>query len=273
MLSTNSVYAFSSYFFILNLIYNPLDLNLTILVLPFFIFFFLSRDFLLILPFIIYPFHLLLRNNFSDSIVVKILPEIIFFFVFLRFFSYFKANFFFGRVNIFFFLLTILIILSYFYHLEFNFYQFFYYTKIYILPLIFLIFFFTISINNNNILNKSFKFSIISYFVISILTLLNYTEITLLSANLKYLHKYVYDSLTSLPAGRFVNFFDFSFYVKRLNILHGGGSVGSSAAILLSLSLSFLFYNKNFNFINIFMMLTLAVVSLLSISFSILIVT
>jgi hypothetical protein len=272
MVSINSVYAFSSYFFILNLIYNPLDFNLTILVLPFFIFFFLSRDFLLILPFIIYPFHLLLRNNFSDSIVVKILPEIIFFFVFIRFFSYFKAKFFFGRVNIFFFLLMILIILSYFYHLEFNFYQFFYYAKIYVLPLIFLIFFFTISINNNNILNKSFKFSIISYFVISILTLLNYTEITLLSANLKYLHKYVYDSLTSLPAGRFVNFFDFSYYVKRLNILHGGGSVGSSAAILLSLSLSFLFYNKNFNFINIFMMLTLAVVSLLSISFSILIV-
>ena len=166
----------------------------------------------------------------------------------------------------------ILIILSYFYHLEFNFYGFFYYTKIYVLPLIFLIFFFTISINNNNILNKSFKFSIISYFVISILTLLNYTEITLLSANLKHLHKYVYDSLSSLPAGRLVNFFDFSYYVKRLNILHGGGSVGSSAAILLSLSLSFLFYNKNFNFINIFMMLTLAVVSLLSVSFSILIV-
>ena len=106
MVSINSVYAFSSYFFILNLIYNPLDLNLTILVLPFFIFFFLSRDFLLILPFIIYPFHLLLRNNFSDSIVVKILPEITFFFVFLRFFSYFKANFFFGRVNFFFFFIN-----------------------------------------------------------------------------------------------------------------------------------------------------------------------
>jgi hypothetical protein len=75
-----------------------------------------------------------------------------------------------------------------------------------------------------------------------------------------------------LPAGRDVSFFDFSYYFKRLNILHGGGSLGSSAAILLSLSLSFLFYNKNFNFINIFMMLTLAVVSLLSISFSILIV-
>jgi len=272
MISINSVYAFSSYFFILNLIYNPLDLNLTILVLPFFIFFFLSKDFLLILPFIIYPFHLLLRNNFSDSIIVKLLPEIIFFLAFLRSFSYFKANFFFGRVNIFFFLLMILIISSYFYHLEFNFYQFFYYTKIYILPLIFLIFFFTISINNNNILNKSFKFSIISYFVISILTLLNYTEITLLSSNLEYLHTYVYDTLVSLPAGRHVNFFDFSYYVERLNILHGGGSVGSSAAILLSLSFSFLFYKKNFNFINIFMMLTLAVVSLLSISFSILIV-
>lgn len=272
MISINSVYAFSSYFFILNLIYNPFNFNLIILILPFFIFFFLSKDFLLILPFIIYPFHLLLRNNFSDSFIVKLLPEIIFFLAFLRYFSYFKINFSFVRINIYIFLLITLIILSYFYHLEFNLYQFFYFTKINVLPLIFLIFFFTISINNNDILYKSFKFSVISYFVISILTLLNYTEAILLNEDLLYLRKYVIDMNLNLDAIRELSFLDVLFKLKRLNLLHGGGAVGSSAAILLSLSFSFLFYKKNLNFINILIMFTLAIVSLLTISFSTLIV-
>lgn len=272
MININSIYIFFSYFFILNLIYNPFDLNLIILVLPFFVFFFLSKDFLLILSFIIYPFHLLLRNSFSDSFIVKLLPEIIFFMAFLRFFSFFKKNFFFGRVNIIFFLLMILIILSYFYHLEFNLYQFLYFNRIYILPLIFLIFFFTISIKNNDILNKSFKISIISYFVISILTLLNYTDLILLNNDSLYLRKYVLDINFELDTIRQLNFFDVPYFLKRLNILHGGGAVGSSAAILLSLFFSFLFYKKNLNLINIFIMVTLAIVSLLTISFSILLV-
>lgn len=272
ILDSKYSYAFFAYFFILNLIYNPFNLKVTILILPFFIFFFLLKDFLLILPFIVYPFHLLLRNNFSDSIVVNILPEIIFFLAFLRSINYLTKNFFLRREILFLSLFTILIMLSYFYHLEFNLYQFLYFNKIYILPLIFLMLFFTIFRNNKQILNESFKFSIISYFVVSILTLLNYTDVISLNTNLKYLHKYVLDTFLDKDAGRLINFFDYTFYPKRLNTLHGGGAVGSSAAILLSLSLSFLFYNKNFNFINIFMIFTLTLVSLLTISFSILLV-
>ena len=260
-------------FFIFNFINEYIFLGLIFLIILYA--FFVAIKYLVLLPFCIYPFLFLIKNEANQNLIIAMLPELIIIFSSIIFILYKKII----TSNITLFSLIILhslitILIGFFHMHDFSslpilFRQFF-------IPLFFMIIFIYASEKNNTLPKEAIRISILSFGIITILALLNYYDVI-------YLYKYM------TPAGSYVGrpFFgctndiiapfihcvtigEYSNQMVRMELFLGG-SIGSAGSILMVLALvTIILNNKSYKFLKYFS-LTFITCSVLSMSISIII--
>lgn len=256
---------FSSLIFIslLNLVFNPINLYLGFLILLFFvlIFIYIQISNFALLPFYFYPFLFIFKIKYPEYLLFSVLPELSIFVSFIYVFFDQKIK---KSEKYLFFLVILLSFSLTFSNFLFIFDIYFLPALIrqYALPIIFLIFFIAVSLNNHQLPREAFRICIIAYGLISIIALLNYFDVI----NVLQINVYRYFS------GCSNNIIQTFLTCKNLALLRInpllGGSIGTSGSLLLMLAIANILNYKKKEILIIFFSIPLIFSAFFSISFS-----
>ena len=245
----------SLFFFIFNFINEYIFIGLIFLIVMYAAF--AAIKYLVLLPFCIYPFLFVIKNEANQNLIIATLPELIIIFSIIIFIMYKQIITSNKR------LFSLILIHSFFT----IFVSFFYMHELfslpilirqYFIPLLFMIIFVFASEKNNTLPKQAIRISIFSFGILTILALLNYYDVI-------YLYKYM------TPGGSYVGrpFFgctnniiaplvqcvtigDYDNQAVRMELFLGG-SIGSAGSILLMLGLTTLILNhKSYKFLKFF---------------------
>lgn len=242
---------FSSLIFIslINLAFNPINLYLAFTILLFFILIFISHNLanITLLPFYFYPFLFILKSEYPDNLLFSILPEISILISFL--YIFFNQNIKKCEKQLYFLILLLSFSLTFFNFLFiFDVYFLPALIRQYTLPLIFLIFFISISLNNPQLPKEALKICIIAYALISMIALLNYFEAIDIPFRITYRQ---FSACSSDIIKTLLPCLDYSLLLRLYPLL--GGSIGTTASILLMLSIvTILNFKKKGSYILLF---------------------
>lgn len=226
---------FSSLIFLslLNLVFNPINLYFGFMLLIFFllIFVYFNHANIALLPFYFYPFYFLFKNQYPEISIFSILPEISVLISFI--YIFFEQKIKICEKHLIFLILLLSFSLTFFNFLSIlDIYFLPALIRQYSLPLIFLVFFITASLNNHKLPREAFRICIIAYGVIATIALLNYFDIINIfqtTFNREFTGCSTKIGQTFLPCKDLKVIF-------RLNPLLGG-SVGTAASILCVLAI------------------------------------
>lgn len=225
---------FTSLIFIslLNLVFNPINLYFGFVILVFFIliFIYIKLANIALLPFYFYPFLIIFKTQYPDYLLFSVLPEISILISFIYIFFDQKIK---KSEKYLYFLVLLLSFSLIFSNFLFIFDIYFLPALIrqYALPIIFLVFFIGVSLNNHQLPREAFRICIIAYGLIAIIAFLNYFDlINILQGN-------VFRYFLGCSNDIFQTIFPCkNLALLRLNPLLGG-SIGTSASILLMLAI------------------------------------
>lgn len=231
---------------ILNLIYNPASVKLSVIIilLVYLFLIFKSAKLIILFPFFLYPFMFLIKAQDPDNIVLTILPEI--FTIIAILIHLFRTGLATSHVK---FLLllgayaVVTLLIDMFHVGEIRYLPLI--IRQYVLPVVFLIVFINASERNNRLAIDALKISVISFAVVGIITLLNITEILDVKPSTEALYPFLHYDLESGDRSQFYgrNLTE-DISMPRIN-LFTGGAIGSSAAIFFALGLIPFFLSKN----------------------------
>ena len=129
-----------------------------------------------LLPFYFYPFYFLFKNQYPEISIFSILPEISVLISFI--YIFFEQKIKICEKHLIFLILLLSFSLTFFNFLSIlDIYFLPALIRQYSLPLIFLVFFITASLNNHKLPREAFKICIMAYGVIATIALLNYFEL------------------------------------------------------------------------------------------------
>lgn len=210
-------------------------------------------NYMLLFPFMIYPFMFLIRAQDPENIFIKILPEIIVILGII--FHIYKTALLTKHYKIFLLLIfysiiTLLICLLHVGDISYLFVL----IRQNTLPVIFLIVFINASEKNFQLPVTALKLSLTSFAIVGLLALLNITKIFEVEPSIVALHPYL-NYTPDLPDhgygfGRSLNE---TLKIPRLNFFTGG-ALGSSAALFCALGFICLYLSKYFNTYKFFLL-------------------
>ena len=263
--------SFFIYFFLLNLSLNPIYsfiwLALLFVIMIIAVFFLPNHGFLF--PFYIYPFALIIKHQNPESLLISFLPSLTIFIAIM--FFLFNRKIYLYKKNLFYFLslFVVLITLNNFLHvLEIFFLPAL--IKQYILPILFMIIFINASLKKNELPLEALKICICSFSITSIIALLSHFGF--IKKIILHPDSGARSSVICLNEKVRTFFCSETDFFPRVDPLISG-SIGSAAAILLTLSIVSIFLCDRTNRLKYFSFFSLPLfaVSFLSLSVSILI--
>ena len=269
MLAKKKLFSFLLFVSLLNLIFNPMNVifGLILIVTTMFFLIHFSYNHRYLLPFYIYPFMFVIRNQVPENILIILLPELTL--LIATTFFLIKKKIYLDQINLFLFLMifSILIFFTSLLHIS-NIFFIPALIRQYILPVLFFIVFINASLNKNELPFEALKICIYSFSIVSVIALLNhYNAIDVIGVN---------NSLRFRPSFLCLNEFSSTLLnctelnqLQRLDPLVSG-SVGSAAAILLMLGIISIFLSNYNNKYLKYFSLPLILSSTLTLSVSIL---
>lgn len=269
MLAKKKLFSFILFISLLNLTFNPTNVywGLVFLLTVIFILITFSYNHRYLLPFYIYPFMFVIRNQDPENILIILLPELTI--LIAAVFFLLRRKLCSDQINLFFSLILFSFIISFISFLHIL--EVFFIPAIirqYILPILFLVIFINASLKKNELPFEALKICIYSFSIISIIALFNYFNIIEIPAVNNSLRARSTILCLSEFAATLLNCSELN-QIQRLDPLVSG-SVGSAAAILFMLGLVSIFLSSKNNKYLKYFSLPLILSSILTLSVSIL---